>query len=144
MLDALEKATVMKYLAAYASIALVMLLLDVLWIGFIAKPLYQQGIGHLMADQPNLAIAALFYLVYAAGLMWFVVQPRANAQGVGKVVLAAALFGFFAYATYDLTNWATLKNWPASVAIADMLWGSFASAVAATTGYYVLRTMQAR
>jgi uncharacterized membrane protein len=134
----------MKYLAAYASIALVMLLLDVLWIGFIAKPLYQQGIGHLMADQPNLAIAALFYLVYAAGLMWFAVQPHADAQSVGKVALAAALFGFFAYATYDLTNWATLKNWPASVAIADMLWGSFASAAAASVGYYVLRAMQTR
>lgn len=132
----------MKYLAAYASVAVVMLLLDVLWIGFIAKPLYQQGIGHLMADKPNLAIAALFYLVYAAGLMWFVVQPHANAVGVGKVVLTAALFGFFAYATYDLTNWATLKDWPASVAVADMLWGSVASAAAATTGYYVLRAMQ--
>lgn len=121
-----------------------MLLLDVLWIGFIAKPLYQQGIGHLMADKPNLAIAALFYVVYAAGLMWFVVEPYANAAGVGKVVLTAALFGFFAYATYDLTNWATLKDWPASVAIADMLWGSLASAAAATTGYYVLRAMQLR
>jgi uncharacterized membrane protein len=134
----------MKYLAAYASIALVMLLLDVLWIGFIAKPLYQQGIGHLMADQPNLAIAALFYLVYAAGLMWFAVQPHADTHSVGKVALTAALFGFFAYATYDLTNWATLKNWPASVAIADMLWGSFASAAAASVGYYVLRAMQTR
>ncbi len=131
-----------KYLAAYASTALVMLLLDVLWIGFIAKPLYQQGIGHLMADKPNLVIAALFYVVYAAGLMWFVVEPYANAAGVGKVLLNAALLGFFAYATYDLTNWATLKDWSPTVAIADMLWGSLASAAAAATGYYVLRAMQ--
>ncbi len=134
----------MKYLAAYAAVALVMLLLDVLWIGFIAKPLYQQGIGHLMAEKPNLVIAALFYAVYAAGLMWFAVAPHANASSFGKVALTAALFGFFAYATYDLTNWATLKNWPASVAIADMLWGSFASATAATAGYYVLRAMPMR
>ncbi len=134
----------MKYFAAYAAVAIVMLLLDVLWIGFIAKPLYQQGIGHLMADKPNLVIAALFYVVYAAGLMWFVIAPNADATSFGKVALTAAMFGFFAYATYDLTNWATLKNWPASVAIADMLWGSFASATAAVTGYYVLRAMPMR
>jgi uncharacterized membrane protein len=129
----------MKYFTAYAAIGVSMLALDVLWIGFIAKPLYQNGIGHLMAEQPKLWIAACFYLVYAAGLMHFVVQPYASASSLGKVAVTAALFGFIAYATYDLTNWATLKNWPATVALADMAWGSFASAVSAVAGVFVYR-----
>lgn len=133
-----------KYFASYITIAMVMLALDVLWLGFIAKPLYQQGIGHLMAAQPNLIVAAVFYLVYAAGLMMFVILPLENANSLIKVVTTAAAFGFFAYATYDLTNWATLKEWPASVAIADLIWGSFASISASIAGYYVLRALQVR
>lgn len=133
-----------KYFASYITIALVMLALDVLWLGFIAKPLYQQGIGHLMAAQPNLIVATVFYLVYAAGLMMFVILPLENANSLIKVVTTAAAFGFFAYATYDLTNWATLKEWPASVAIADLIWGSFASTSASIAGYYVLRALQVR
>ncbi len=129
----------MKYLAAYLATGLSMLALDVLWIGFLAKPLYQNGIGHLMADQPKLWVAACFYLVYAAGLMHFAIQPYANGEALAKVAVAAALFGFVAYATYDLTNWATLKNWPASVALADMAWGSVASAVSAVAGVFVYR-----
>jgi uncharacterized membrane protein len=133
----------MKYFVAYAATAVSMLALDVLWIGFIAKPMYQTGIGHLMAEQPKLWIAACFYLVYAAGLMHFAVQPYAATASLGKVAMAAALFGFFAYATYDLTNWATLKNWPARVALADMAWGSFASAVSAVAGAFTSRLMPA-
>ncbi len=129
----------MKYLLAYAAAAAVMLALDVVWIGFIAKPLYQNGIGHLMAEQPKLWIAASFYLIYAAGLMLFAITPYAMTASLGKVAMTAALFGFFAYATYDLTNWATLKNWPANVALVDMAWGSLASAVAAVAGAYVFR-----
>jgi uncharacterized membrane protein len=132
----------MKYFATYATMAFTMLALDAVWIGYIAKPLYQQGIGHLMADQPQWAIAGLFYLVYSLGLMIFVVVPYESATSVGKTVAMGALFGLFAYATYDLTNWATLKNWPASVSLADMAWGSFASAVSVTAGYFVLRAMQ--
>ena len=128
-----------KYLAAYATAAAVMLTLDVAWIGFIAKPMYQNGIGHLMAEEPKLWVAACFYVVYAAGLMLFAITPYATSSSLGKVAMMAALFGFFAYATYDLTNWATLKNWPANVALADMAWGSLASAVAAVAGAYVMR-----
>ena len=120
-----------------------MLALDVLWIGFIAKPLYQSGIGHLMAAQPKLWVAACFYVIYAAGLMHFAIQPHAISAGLGKVAVTAAVFGFIAYATYDLTNWATLKNWPASVALADMAWGSFASALSALAGAWVLRRLTA-
>ena len=88
-----------RQLAAYAGTMIVMVGLDLLWLGVIAKPIYQQGIGHLMADKPNVPVAVLF-----------AVLPAGPVPGWGKTVGMAALFGFFAYATYDLTNLATLKR----------------------------------
>ena len=118
-----------KQLAAYFAALLTMLVLDGAWIGFAARSFYQSGIGHLMADAPYLPAALLFYLVYPVGLMLFVIVPMAS-KTTRQALLRGALFGFFAYATYDLSNWATLKSWPASVAVVDMLWGAFATACA--------------
>ena len=101
-----------RQLAAYAGTMIVMVGLDMLWLGVIAKPIYQSGIGHLMADQPNVPVAVLFYVVYGLGLVVFAVLPAGPAPSWAKTVGMAALFGFFAYATYDLTNLATLKQWP--------------------------------
>jgi len=126
-----------KYLAAYATLLAVMLVLDLLWIGVVAKPLYQQGIGHLMAPQPRLAVALLFYLVYALGLVLFAVTP-ASTDGWKAAMLSGALFGFFAYATYDLTNLATLRDWPVGLAAIDIAWGTLVSAVCAGAGRWAL------
>jgi uncharacterized membrane protein len=127
-----------KYAGAYASIIVVMVAIDLLWLGIIAKPLYQQGIGHLMAERPNMLVALLFYLIFAAGLLVFAVAPDGVSAGWGKTALAGALFGLVAYATYDLTNLATLKNWPVGLALLDMAWGSLVSALSATAGKAVL------
>jgi uncharacterized membrane protein len=126
----------MKLLLPYLAIVATMTLLDVLWIGVLARPLYQRGIGHLMADQPNFVAAAAFYLLYAAGLVAFVVLPRAP----GDWPLAAAwgaLFGFMAYMTYDLTNLATLRGWPLGLSALDTAWGCVATGLAATIGKLV-------
>jgi len=122
-----------KYLSAYAATMITMLAIDLLWLGVIAKPLYQAGIGHLMAAQPNLVAALLFYLVFPLGLLLFAVLPSA-AGGWGKTLATGALFGFFAYATYDLTNLATLRAWPLGLSLIDMAWGSLVSAVASAAG----------
>ena len=121
-------------LAAYVGTLIVLVGLDLLWLGVIAKPLYQQGIGHLMADNPNVPVAVLFYALYALGLVVFAVAPAGSAPGWGKTVLMAALFGFFAYATYDLTNLATLKQWPVGLSLLDIAWGSCVSAAATAGG----------
>ena len=123
-----------KYLIAYAATLVVMVALDMLWLGLVAKSFYQQGIGHLMAGQPNIAVAALFYLVYAIGLVVFAVAPGGETAGWSTTLALGALFGFFAYATYDLTNLATLKDWPLGVALVDMAWGSLVSAVSVAAG----------
>jgi uncharacterized membrane protein len=123
-----------RQLAAYAGTMIVMVGLDMLWLGVIAKPIYQNGIGHLMADQPNVPVAVLFYALYGLGLVVFAVLPAGPAPGWAKTVGMAALFGFFAYATYDLTNLATLKQWPIGLSVMDMAWGTCISAAAAAGG----------
>ena len=123
-----------KHLAAFAATALVLLMLDVLWIGGLAQSLYQEGIGHLMAEQPRLGVAALFYALYPIGLLVFVVAPRGVTDDWPATLLRGALFGLVAYATYDLTNLATLKGWPVGLAMLDMAWGCVASCAASAAG----------
>ena len=124
----------MRYLATYFTMALVMIALDIVWIGFIAKQLYQNGIGHLMADKPNLLAAAAFYLVFCGGLLWFAIIPSVLKPAMSSAIISAAIFGFCAYATYDLSNLSTLKAWPVSLALIDMAWGTLASVVAVAMG----------
>ena len=123
-----------KQLAAYAGTLIVMVGLDLLWLGVIAQPIYKRGIGHLMADQPNVPVAVLFYALFALGLVVFAVLPAGPAPDWDKTLGKAALFGFFAYATYDLTNLATLKQWPLGLSLIDMAWGTCVSAAAAAGG----------
>ena len=127
----------MKFAAAYATTLVVMLLVDLPWITVIAKSMYREGIGHLMADNANLPAAVAFYLIYAFGLIWFGLAPHAEAPGIWKAAGSAALFGFIAYATYDLTNLATLRNWPVGLTLADLAWGPFVSAVSTAAGKFV-------
>ena len=131
----------LRYLGTYAAIAIVMIALDLLWLGVIAKPLYQQGIGHLMAERPNVPVAVLFYALYALGLLVLAVLPNAAEPGWSKTLITAALFGFFAYATYDLTNLATLRNWPVGLSLLDMAWGTFVSTASAAAGKLALDRM---
>lgn len=121
-------------LLTYAATTAMLLLLDAIWLGLVAKPLYQQGTGHLMAAQPRLGVAAAFYLLYPLGLVIFAVWPGAAAGGWGEAAWRGALFGLFAYATYDLTNLATLRDWPVGLALLDIAWGMVVSAAAATAG----------
>ena len=127
-----------KYLTIYAGTSAVMVLLDLLWLGLLAKPLYQQGMGHLMAEQPRLGVALAFYLMYALGLVVLAVLPAAESGGVWRASMNGALLGAFAYATYDLTNLATLRGWPVWLAAMDIAWGTLVSAVSAAAGKAVL------
>jgi uncharacterized membrane protein len=131
----------MKYAAAYATVLVVMLIVDLPWITVFAKSMYSEGIGHLMAPNANIPAAVAFYLIYVFGLMWFGLSPHASEPGVTKAALSAALFGFCAYATYDLTNLATLRDWPLRVTLVDMAWGPFVSGISTAAGKYVYDRM---
>ena len=126
-----------KFLPAYICTIIFMFVIDLIWLSQIAQPLYQAGIGHLMAAEPKLGFAALFYLVFVFGLMWFAVRPNSLAKGLKSTFIAGALFGFFVYASYDLTNLALLKDWPLNLSLIDMTWGTILSGICAAIGKFV-------
>ena len=123
-----------KALGAWALVVLVMGLMDTVWIGWLARSVYQQGFGHLLAPQVNLAAALAFYAVYGVGVLVFVVAPDGVSAPWGRTLRRGALFGLVAYSVYDLTNLATLRDWPVVVALMDMSWGAIASLAAAAAG----------
>jgi uncharacterized membrane protein len=106
--------------------------IDFIWLAFIAKNLYARSIGHLMTDKVNFVAAFIFYLVFIGGLTHFVTLPAWQEGITHRVVFNAALFGFVTYATYDLTNLATLKDWPLKVTLIDLIWGMFISTTVST------------
>lgn len=122
-----------RLLVAYLGAGLTMLVLDAIWLTTMI-PFYRQNIGHLMAANMNFAAAAVFYFLYVAGIVYFAVLPASNGGGWLQAAKYGALLGLFCYGTYDLTNHATLANWPAAVTITDMAWGTFLTAVAAAAG----------
>jgi uncharacterized membrane protein len=112
-------------LTAYLSSLFAMLMLDGAWLGITMKRFYGARIGHLLGGSAKLGPAAVFYLIYILGVTFLVVEPAVREQtGLHKVFLAGALLGMMAYGTYDLTNQATLKNWPTIVTIVDLAWGT--------------------
>lgn len=127
----------MKYLFLYLLTFAIFLAIDFVWLNFIAKNLYAQKIGHLLADNPNLVPALIFYLLFIIGVIIFAVLPGYESKSLLKVVLLGALFGCLTYSTYDLTNLATLKDWSLSVTIIDIIWGTAISTVTATASYYI-------
>lgn len=124
----------LRYAGIYLAIFLVMFIIDMVWLRVIAVNIYQQGMGSLLTDSPNLVAAAAFYLMFPVGLLIFAVLPSAGTAGILQAAGMGALFGFFAYATYDLTNLAVIRNWPVSLSFIDMAWGTFVSGVSASAG----------
>ena len=127
----------LKYAPIYLATFLAMLVMDMVWLRLIAVQWYAEGMGPLLTNSPNLWAAAAFYLMFPAGLLIFAVFPSAGAPLV-KSVTMGALFGFFAYATYDLTALAVIKGWPVGLTFLDMAWGTLVSGIAATVGKLAL------
>ena len=123
----------LQYLGIYLAVFLTMFVIDALWLGVIAKTMYADAMGSLLSPNPNLWSAAAFYLLFPVGLVIFAVLPQADSPAL-KAALMGALFGFFAYSTYDLTNLAVVKDWPLGLTFIDMAWGTMVSGIAATAG----------
>jgi len=127
----------MQFFIAYISGLIAFLLIDIIWLKYIALSFYRAQIGHLMVDKPNLGIALVFYLVYIVGVVVLAVNPALEKGQWTTAILYGGLLGFVAYGTYDITNLATLKSWPNIVAIVDMVWGTVLTASVATIAYFV-------
>jgi uncharacterized membrane protein len=111
--------------------------IDMLWLGFIARNFYKNQIGFLMKPDVNWTAAIIFYLLFLIGLIVFVIEPAFSRKEWSFALLAGALFGLITYATYDLTNLATLKDWPLKVVVVDMAWGAILAASVSVTTYFI-------
>lgn len=122
-------------MVAYVVAGLAFLAVDAIWLTVMAETLYRPLLGSKLADGFVLAPATLFYLIYIAGIVYFAVLPALQDGGLTKAALNGAILGLVAYATYDLTNQATLRDWPLTITLADIPWGMFVSAVGASAGF---------
>ncbi|GEM04951.1 membrane protein [Halolactibacillus miurensis] len=114
----------MRFFIIYLITFAVFIVIDLIWLGFIAKNLYQEHIGFIMSKKPNWVAAIVFYLIFIFGLVYFVINPALDSGSFVEALLRGMLFGFITYSTYDLTNLATLEGWPIKITIIDLIWGT--------------------
>lgn len=127
----------MIYALAYGAALVIFVIVDALWLGTMAPRLYKPILGDIMLARFNLAPAVVFYLLYPIGLVFFAVSPALKGGGLTTALIYGGLFGFFTYATYDLTNQATLRNWSSVLTLADIAWGSFLGAATAAGAWWI-------
>jgi uncharacterized membrane protein len=131
------------FFKAWAATAAFILALDAVWLGVIARGFYRDQLGPLMADSVRFPVAAVFYVMFSAAAVILASAPAIRSGGsIWDAVLLGAVLGFAAYGTYDFTNLATLKDWPVSVTIVDLIWGTALTAAASAIGYLTLRSVQ--
>ena len=127
----------LKYFSVYLTFLITLITVDLIWLLGIAKTLYRDQMGGLMASEPKLLIGLFFYLLYSLGICIFVIAPALSKQSLLYAIQYGALFGFFCYMTYDLTNLAVIQNFPAKLALIDIAWGTFVSALCAGFAYWI-------
>lgn len=125
-----------KLAGLYSVCATVFFTLDFAWLSLATERIYRPLLGDLLAEQPKLLVAALFYLAYVVGIVALAVLPALEGGSVGGALWRGALFGLLAYATYDLTNLSTIRGWPWQISAIDMAWGTALNAMVAVAGFY--------
>lgn len=129
------------YGVAWIATAAAFLAIDAIWLSLAAPLLYKPLLGDMLREPFQLAPAALFYLIVTTGIVVFAVAPSLSGPSWTSAALRGAFFGLVAYATYDLTNQATLRGWPVTITVADLIWGTVLTAAAATAGYFAGRAV---
>ncbi len=127
--------TITNYIVIYLISVVIFFAVDILWLGFIAKRFYRSNLDGIISPSFNWAAAITFYLIYIAGILIFAVIPSLRDGNLQSALLWGALYGFFTYATYDLTNKATIKEWPLKIVIVDICWGTVLCTVVATLSH---------
>ncbi|HHP7234478.1 MAG TPA: DUF2177 family protein [Desulfobacterales bacterium] len=130
------------YIIVYAGSLVVFLVVDFIWLGWVAQPFYQRQLGELLSQRVNWPAAIAFYFLFIVGLMIFCILPALQRNSMATAMVLGGLFGFFTYATYELTNYALIRNWPAALVPVDIAWGVFLCTVVALGGYTVGRWLQ--
>ena len=133
---------VTNYFKLYFATLIAFLAIDMVWLGLVARTFYRNYLGFLMTPTINWIAALLFYLLFTLGILVFVVVPGLRENSLKATLLRAALFGLVSYATYDLTNLATVKNWPVLITVIDMAWGTVLSVVVSYISFMVGKRLQ--
>lgn len=126
----------MKWIRVYLVTLIIFFVIDIFWLGIVAKKMYNKELGYIMTDKPNWIAAILFYLIFIFGLTYFVINPGLESGNMTITVINGMLLGLISYATYDLTNLATLKDWPFIITVVDMVWGTFLGGIVSVLSYF--------
>ncbi len=129
------------YIKLYFSSLAAFLIIDLIWLGVVARGLYRKYLGYLLSPSPNWTAAIVFYLLFVFGLLVFAIVPGLQAGSLGRALVLGALFGLLTYATYDLTNLATVKDWPIAITIIDLIWGTALATSVTLIGFLAGRWM---
>ncbi len=128
-----------KLIIRYFLTTLVFFILDMLWLGLIAKDLYNKYLIDFLSDKVNWTAAIIFYLLFIIGIFYFCILPAIEKDSISKAIIGGAFFGIITYATYDLTNLATLKNWPLPIVFIDIIWGMLLTMLVSISGFYITK-----
>ncbi len=126
----------MKYIALFLTSTVIFFAIDMLWLGFVAKNFYREKLSFIFTGEVNWPAALIFYLIYIVGILYFAILPALNTGNWNLALLNGALLGFLCYATYDLTNMATIKQWPLIVVVVDIIWGTVLTGSVAVLSYF--------
>lgn len=129
------------YLKLYALTVPIFFIIDIIWLGVVAKEFYRRKLEFILSPQVNWTAAVVFYLVYIAGILFFAVRPAVISNSWAQAAALGALFGFFTYATYDLTNMATIKDWPLTIVVVDIVWGVCLCTMVATISFLISKVL---
>jgi len=128
---------IVQFFVAFA----VFLVIDLVWLGFVAKKIYNRYLGYLLAENVNWVAAIVFYILFVMGMMYFVIIPAIDASSWTIALVSGAVYGFITYATYDLTNLSTVKGWPLQITIIDLIWGTSLSTLVSVISYFIIATI---
>ncbi len=128
-----------KLIISYFLTTLVFFVLDMLWLGLIAKDLYNKYLIDFLSDKVNWTAAIIFYFLFIIGIFYFCILPAIEKDSIPKAIIGGAFFGIITYATYDLTNLATLKNWPLPLVIIDIIWGMLLTMLVSVSGFFITK-----
>ncbi|MGM0409583.1 MAG: DUF2177 family protein [Bacillota bacterium] len=125
------------YIKTYLVALVIFLVIDFLWLGLVAKNMYRDKLGFLLKENYNMIAALTFYMVYIVGLVYFVISKAVSTGSWQYALFAGIFFGVITYATYDMTNLATVKDWPISITVIDIIWGGTLNGITSLLSYYI-------
>lgn len=140
-LSQIKRLKIMQLILLYLVSSIIFFAIDLVWLGLVAKPFYDKELSAFLSPQINWLAAAIFYSIYIAGLIYFAILPAIKTNSLSLALINGAILGFLCYATYDLTNLATLHKWPLKIVIVDIIWGTVLTGSVSALSFWVAQRL---